>query len=208
MADTTFVDRETTIEADWLNEVNDHVWSDTPVGARTGVHDASAITVTPTGGIAATDVQAALAELDTDKAGASATTAALAAKADAAATTAALALKASADDAALTGELSLNGSSGTAGDLATSGGAGNNVVWSSPGAVVGGIAADGVGSLALAEYNGVGDVAFGATVAGTDLKPCDTEGGTSGVTTLTGTWRCLGVFFGGVSGGTLWVRIS
>lgn len=30
-------------------------------------HDASAISVTPTGGIAATDVQAALAELDTDK---------------------------------------------------------------------------------------------------------------------------------------------
>lgn len=64
--DTTFVNNSTVIVADWLNEINDHVWSDTPV-AGTTVHDASVIANTPAGNIAATTVQAAINELDTEK---------------------------------------------------------------------------------------------------------------------------------------------
>jgi len=67
MSDTTYVDFTTpAVNALWLNEINDHVWHDTPV-AGTTVHDASVINNTPAGGIVATNVQAAITELDTDK---------------------------------------------------------------------------------------------------------------------------------------------
>ena len=67
MSDTTYVDFTTpAVNALWLNEINDHVWHDTPV-AGTTVHDALVITNTPAGGIVATNVQAAITELDTDK---------------------------------------------------------------------------------------------------------------------------------------------
>jgi len=58
-----------------------------------GDYNAGHITNTPAGNIAATTVQAAINELDTEKADAAATTSALASKADAAATTSALAGK-------------------------------------------------------------------------------------------------------------------
>ncbi len=67
MSDTTFYDGATIIMADWLNEVNDHVHSSTPISPAVTVHPASVIANTPAGGIAATTVQAALNELDTDK---------------------------------------------------------------------------------------------------------------------------------------------
>ena len=60
MASTTFVDRETLIEASWLNDVNAVVY--TP-----GTQTAADIANVPAGSIAATDVQAALNELDTEK---------------------------------------------------------------------------------------------------------------------------------------------
>lgn len=63
MADTTFVDGETLIEAAWLNDVNDAIYN--PAAA---IIPASSIVNTPAGNIVATDVQAALNELDTDKA--------------------------------------------------------------------------------------------------------------------------------------------
>ena len=64
MASTTFVDRETLIEASWLNDVNAVVY--TP-GTQTAA-DIANVPNTGTGGnIAATDVQAALNELDTEK---------------------------------------------------------------------------------------------------------------------------------------------
>lgn len=66
MADTIFIDGQTVIQAAWLNPINDHVYSDTPVTGTT-VHDASKIAVTPAGAIAATNVQAALVELDNEK---------------------------------------------------------------------------------------------------------------------------------------------
>lgn len=60
MASTVFVDGETLIEATWLNDVNTAVY--TP-----GTLTASKIANVPAGSIAATDVQAALNELDSDK---------------------------------------------------------------------------------------------------------------------------------------------
>lgn len=60
MASTTFVDGETLIEASWLNDVNAAVY--TP-----GTQTAADIANVPAGSITATDVQAALNELDTEK---------------------------------------------------------------------------------------------------------------------------------------------
>ena len=59
MATTNFT-TGTVIAADWLNDVDEHIY-----GASG--HDASEVVVTPAGTIAATDVQAALEELDTEK---------------------------------------------------------------------------------------------------------------------------------------------
>lgn len=68
MSDTSYIDYVTpAVNAEWLNEINDHVWHDTPVTGTT-VHDASVIKNTPAGTIAATTVQMALNELDTEKA--------------------------------------------------------------------------------------------------------------------------------------------
>lgn len=63
MADTTFIDFVTpTVNAEWLNEVNDHLWSDTPVSGTT-VHNSAAIKFIPSGtGAVATTVQAKLQE--------------------------------------------------------------------------------------------------------------------------------------------------
>lgn len=64
MTDTTYIDyTEPAVNAEWLNEVNDHVWHDTPV-AGTTVHAANKIEVTPFDDISATDVQAALNEIN------------------------------------------------------------------------------------------------------------------------------------------------
>jgi len=66
MADTTYVDYVApAVSAEWLNEVNDHVWNDTPVEGI-NVHSATVIGTTPAGSLVATNVQAALTELDTD----------------------------------------------------------------------------------------------------------------------------------------------
>ena len=68
MADTTYVDYVApTVNAEWLNEINDHVWHNTPVSGTT-VHAASSISNTPAGAIVATTVQAAIDELDSAKA--------------------------------------------------------------------------------------------------------------------------------------------
>ena len=77
------------IDAVWLNDVNDHV------AASSAAHAASAISNTPAGSIAATTVQAALNELDTD------VVAALAHVSDTSAAHAATAI--SVDSAGLTG---------------------------------------------------------------------------------------------------------
>lgn len=64
MSDTTYIDFvQPAVNAEWLNEVNNHVWHDTPVNGAT-VHMASTIAVTPFDDIAATDVQAALNEIN------------------------------------------------------------------------------------------------------------------------------------------------
>lgn len=60
MASTTFVDGQTVIEAAWLNDVNAVVY--TP-----GTTTAADVANVPAGNIVATDVQAALNELDTEK---------------------------------------------------------------------------------------------------------------------------------------------
>lgn len=67
MSDTTFVDYITPVPAIWLNDINDHVYNNTPISPATTVHPASVIANTPAGSIAATTVQAALNELDTEK---------------------------------------------------------------------------------------------------------------------------------------------
>ena len=54
MSNTTYVDYTTpTVNAAWLNEINDHVWHNTPVMGVT-VHDASVIKNTPARTIAST----------------------------------------------------------------------------------------------------------------------------------------------------------
>jgi len=63
LATTNFVDGQTVIEASWLNDVNTAVYN--PSAA---LIPASSIVNTPAGNIAATDVQTALNELDTEKA--------------------------------------------------------------------------------------------------------------------------------------------
>jgi len=70
--DTTFVNNSTVIVADWLNEINDHVWHDTAV-AGTTVHDSDKIKNIPSGNISATNIQDAINELDTEKEPADAT---------------------------------------------------------------------------------------------------------------------------------------
>lgn len=67
MTDTTFTDGVTPIVANWLNEINDHVHHDTPITPSTTVHNASVISNTPAGNISATNIQAAINELDTEK---------------------------------------------------------------------------------------------------------------------------------------------
>ena len=67
MADTTYMDYvQPAVNAEWLNEINDHVWHDTPVEGVT-VHSAGVIEVVPSGGISSDNVQNALQELDTEK---------------------------------------------------------------------------------------------------------------------------------------------
>src|ERR1035437_10437388 len=66
--DTTFLTHAApTIDAPWLNDINGHVFHDTPIVGTT-VHAASVITNTPAGNISSINVQAALNELDTEKA--------------------------------------------------------------------------------------------------------------------------------------------
>lgn len=66
MSDTTFQDYVTPIPSSWLNDVNDHTYNSTPVAPATTVHPANVIANTPAGTIAATTVQNAINELDTD----------------------------------------------------------------------------------------------------------------------------------------------
>ena len=67
MADTTYIDyMQPAVNAEWLNEVNDHLWHDTPV-AGTSVHTAASIGNIPAGSITATNIQAAINELDVEK---------------------------------------------------------------------------------------------------------------------------------------------
>lgn len=67
MADTTYIDYvQPAVNAEWLNEVNDHVWHDTPVNGVT-LHSASVIKVVPSGGLSSENVQDTLEELDTKK---------------------------------------------------------------------------------------------------------------------------------------------
>lgn len=68
MADTNFTDYSTVVPAAWLNDINDHVYNNTPISPATTVHPASVIANTPAGNISSTNVQAALNELDTEKA--------------------------------------------------------------------------------------------------------------------------------------------
>ena len=64
MSDTTYVDFvQPAVSAEWLNEINDHVWHDTPVAGAV-VHSATTIAVTPFDDIVSTDVQAALNEIN------------------------------------------------------------------------------------------------------------------------------------------------
>lgn len=66
MSDTTYVNYTTpAVNAEWLNEVNDHVWSSTPVSGTT-VHPASSIANIPAGNLESETVQDALNELQTD----------------------------------------------------------------------------------------------------------------------------------------------
>ena len=65
MADTTYIDYvQPAVNAEWLNEINDHVWHDTPVTGG-AVHAADVISVTPFDDISSTEVQLALEELNT-----------------------------------------------------------------------------------------------------------------------------------------------
>lgn len=76
MTTTTFTDGVTPVVADWLNDVDAAIYETLPIAVSElaahiadtlDAHAASAITNTPAGSIAATTVQAAINELDTDK---------------------------------------------------------------------------------------------------------------------------------------------
>lgn len=64
MSDTTYIDYvQPAVSAEWLNEINDHVWHDTPVATRSSVHESDAIGYTPAGtGAVTTTVQEKLRE--------------------------------------------------------------------------------------------------------------------------------------------------
>lgn len=104
MTDTTFLAHTTIIATTWLQDINNHTYRDTaPTG--TTVHAASKISNTPAGNIVATTVQAAINELDTEKA-------ALAGSAAQAFATATLTTS---GDATISGAFSLKGSYGAGG---------------------------------------------------------------------------------------------
>lgn len=63
MATTNFIDGTTIVVADWLNDVDAHAYNQ-----QTAAHSAANIAFTPAGTVAATDVQAAIAEVATDAA--------------------------------------------------------------------------------------------------------------------------------------------
>lgn len=66
MSDTTYVDYVApAVNAEWLNEINDHVWHDTPV-AGASVHSANVIANTPAATISSTTVQGAINEIVSD----------------------------------------------------------------------------------------------------------------------------------------------
>lgn len=67
MAGTTFI-AGTVITHDWLNDVNNFVYNNTPVSPSIAVSAASLISTVPAGGITSIDVQSALNQLDTLKA--------------------------------------------------------------------------------------------------------------------------------------------
>ena len=69
MTTTTFTDGVTPVVADWLNDVDAATYETLPnhIADTLDAHAASAITNTPAGSIAATTVQAAINELDTEK---------------------------------------------------------------------------------------------------------------------------------------------
>lgn len=64
---------------------------------------------------------------------------------------------------------------------------------------------NGIGTYVQAAKKTAGDVAAGATVAGSALAPAS-DGFDEGVGALTGTWRCMG--HGRSGSGTLWLRIN
>lgn len=207
MANTTFTDYQTQIVADWLNEINDHVWEDAPVAGST-VHAAERISFTPAEGLTAEQVQAAIEELaasTTTRLAAKASmldlATGLATKADNTTVTAGLAAKANAADAALTGQLSLNGSAGTSGQVPVSAGPGNPVVWGSslP-------SAGGVGSLVFALNFTAGTLQYGDTCDGSTIQPANENNAVGSYGAMTGTWKCLG--YSAVGRSTLFQRIS
>lgn len=63
MATTNFIDGTTIVVADWLNDVDAHAYNQ-----QTAAHSAANIAFTPAGTVAATNVQAAIAEVATDAA--------------------------------------------------------------------------------------------------------------------------------------------
>ena len=69
MTTTTFTDGVTPVVATWLNDVDAAIYETLPnhIADTLDAHAASAITNTPAGNLVATDVQAALNELDTEK---------------------------------------------------------------------------------------------------------------------------------------------
>ena len=72
------------------------------------------------------------------------------------------------------------------------------------------LSADGIGTYAFAHNNSGSNVAYGATVAGSNLTPCNAIGlSCSG--TMTGTWRCMGHSVNAADSQyetTLWLKIS
>lgn len=66
MTDTNFTDKQTVIQTDWLNDINDHVYNDTPISPAATVHKASSISNVPVGTVSSTNVQDALNEIVSD----------------------------------------------------------------------------------------------------------------------------------------------
>jgi hypothetical protein len=124
------------------------------------------------------------------------------------------------------GQIGIGGANyGTSGQVLTSGGSGAAPSWTTISSTpttaqvlsaTAGLTAGAVGTYLMGRQDsGTGDISFGGTVSGSNLKAAGQAqigaGAWDGSTTQSGTWRCLGVTYSTSAGTqytTLWIRTA